>query len=460
MRTVISVDPSGEKDAASGSEIMALNVDRSPFNIPSALEVRQLKLAPEQLPAWAVPNAVRVRGQMVRDGLRSHPGVAAVLDSLAQVPGDQIQPIFVKLRDGNAELITWETLCDAQDQFVALDRRWPVGRISDPWTSSTRPPPVLRLPVRVMAVISAFGVKGQKRECQLMREAVEAARAAGLDACLKFLVGEESCRADLDAAIGAGRPWLEVSHIEKTGPHVVQDILTWKPNVLHFFCHGHSNAFGQSLELATASDYSDPGAVSGSVAITVKQLTDVAGALGNPWLLTLNCCSSGEAAADLQSMAHKVVTAGFPAAVAMLEPVDAADAHEFTQAFYSTLFLQLKQAKARLAEQPPVPFEWASVMYDARTAICELHGDAWNSREWVLPILYVRGIDPSPFQPDSDVPEATASDYKVRARLVAEWLQEAGATMTADQRLRVMGMSLAGVPPRYWPKADGTFADV
>ncbi|MGH7305915.1 MAG: CHAT domain-containing protein [Candidatus Rokuibacteriota bacterium] len=459
MRTVLTVNPSGEKDQASGADILQVNADRAPFEIPLAGLARPVRLSADQLPDWAAPQGVQGRGRRVRDALRQHPGIAALLDTLENVPVDQVQPIFVRLRDGNAELIAWETLCDAKDRFVALDRRWPVGRISDPMAAGSRPSPVLRLPVRVMAAISALGVDGQKREWEWLRDAADAAHAEGLDVRLRVVVGDAAWRPEVEAAIAGGRSWLEVTHVEKTGARLVQEIARWKPNVLHFFCHGHSGAAGQALVLGTASDFTN-GAATGSVKITIDNLGTLAQELPNPWLLTLNCCSGAEAASDLQSMAYHAVSSGFPAAVGMLEPVDASDAHEFTRAFYGTLFKQIRQASHALELNARAPFEWAGIMYDARTAICQLHAnDAPSSREWALPVLYVRGMDAPVFERPPVESEAAAAPFKLRARTFAAWLQGPGAAMTPELRLEIMKMTLHDVPASYWPSADGTFPD-
>lgn len=461
MRTVLAIDSLGGLDPATGEELMMVRAERAPLLVQEARKYRPFGLTPSSLPGWGTLNAVRARGRMVRDELRTHPGLAAILDNLAGAPLGEVQPIYVKLSEGEAELITWETLCDKNDEFLALDQRWPIARISDPMSGQSRPPAVLRAPVKVLVVISALGIHGQKREWQMFREAALAARASGLDVRLRLLVGDGETHAAVEAGILAGLGgWVEVSHIEKTAARVIQDIIAWAPNIVHFFCHGSSGntSSAQALELATASDYIDPSAVSGSVKIYAKQLATMSLTLANPWLLTLNCCSSGQAAKDLQSMAHQVVSAGFPAAVAMLEPVDASDSYEFTRAFYRAVFADLKKADVMLASQPQVPFEWAGPMYDARMAICELHGgDAPNVHEWALPVLYVRGIEPLQFtRPTADAP-SKADDFKLRARLVAGWLQTVREETTEALRLDVMRTVLADVPESYWPNIDGNF---
>jgi hypothetical protein len=461
MRTVLLVDRIGIIDPATGSEILVLKAVRAPFNVAGANVAKPFVLSPAELAAWDTPNAVRERGRLVRARLRSHPGVAQILDQLEQTPLGEVKPLYVVLTEGDAELINWETLCNGTDDFVALDQRWPIGRISDPVSGASRPPAALRLPVKVMVVISAFGVPGQAREWELFRKALLKARADGLDVRLKLLVGDPALRTAIEQAIAAGLTGVEVSHVDKTGSRVIQEIVGWAPNIVHFFCHGVADAAEQSLELATGSDYGDPAVTSGSVKVRTKQLVDMSMALSNPWLLTLNCCASGQAAKDLQSMAHQVVSAGFPAAVAMLEPVEAIDAHEFTRAFYSRIFASVQKTSAALAAALRVPFEWADAMYEARTAIRDLHnGNAESRREWVLPVLYVRGVDPFSFEPPHDhLPEATVREYKLKAKLVAEWLKGLPEDTSEAKRKDVIQKTLADVPAEFRPKPDGTFAD-
>lgn len=459
MRTILAVDSLGGFDPVTGEELMMVKADRAPIMVQEAMKYRSFKLSPNSLPAWETPNAVRERGRMLRQELRKHPGIATILDNLAHSPLDQVQPIYVKLSEGDAELINWETLCDDNDAFLALDQRWPIGRISDPMSGQSRPPAVLRKPVKVLAVISAYGVNGQKKEWEMFRQAAQVARDAGLDIRLRLLVGDEDTRSAVDAAIAEGLDWVEVSHIENTGARVIQDIIAWAPNVLHFFCHcsAGSTPSEQALELATTSDYLDPGASGGSVKIRARQLADMSLTLANPWLLTLNCCSSGQATKELQSIAHQVVSAGFPAAVAMLEPVDTRDAYEFTRAFYPALFADLLSAANVLVKQPLVPFEWTRSMYEARMAICDLHGgDAPNAPEWTLPVLYVRGVEPLQFASSPADVHEKADDFKLRARLVAEWLQTVREE-TSERRLAVIQSVLADVPKSYWPNIDGNF---
>jgi hypothetical protein len=160
---------------------------------------------------------------------------------------------------------------------------------------------------------------------------------------------------------------------------------------------------------------------------------------------------------DLQSIAHQAVSAAFPAAVAMLEPVDAKDAHEFTDAFYQGLMGELRRAATDLQNALTAPFEWAQVMFGARTAIVGLHAnDAANYREWALPALYVRGVDPVKIERPAPVPSDVAADYKLRARTVADWAQKQFG-LSEESRKAAFAAALGDVPKEFWPNLDGSF---
>lgn len=457
MRTVLSVDPLGGVDPVTDAERLTVRIVRSPFEIDKGNVARLLPLSPDELPPWNTPDAVRERGRKVRDSLRQHPGVATLLTQLAATPQGQIQPLYVMLSDSDAELISWETLCDPKDAFVALDRRWPIGRIIDPMSGTSRPPARFEQPVRMLAVISALGVKGQVKEWQMLRDAVLNARQSGLKVDMRVLVGDAQLRQQIDAELPK-LPGFEAGPIDGLAQDLVAGIVDWAPNLLHLFCHGRSEAGAQFVELATATAYLDPEAEDGIVKLTPKQLVDISGQLRNPWLLTLNCCASGKAARNLQSIAHRVVGAGMPAAIAMLEPVDAADAHVFSRAFYRSLFAALKRVADTLKGAQRASMEWSEAMVEARNALCDAHGSAPEHGAWTFPVLYVRGLEPFHFeQPQAAGSDDMATEYRSRALLVAGWLKTAGARKSEAQRQEVIDLTLYDVPKPYWPTPSGDF---
>jgi CHAT domain len=284
---------------------------------------------------------------------------------------------------------------------------------------------------------------------------------------LKVLIGESALHASVQQEIRDGLTQTEIGSIEQTPAQLTQSIRAWSPNILHFFCHGQADTGGQSLELATANDHLQRAAnnldvVSGSVRVTTQNLVRLGGSLDNPWLLVLNCCSSGKAGVGLQSMANQAVSTGFPAVVAMMEPVDANDAYEFTRAFYPEAFAALRQASDELQHRASTSLEWTSILYHARTAISQLNNrDVQACAEWSLPVLYVRGLDAHifirPLTQDGAHSQQQMEKFRRQAEMAAMWLRTAGQQMSETERLQVMGDVLAAVPKELWPSLDGRF---
>jgi CHAT domain len=457
MATILAVDAFEETDPATLAERMIIRIVRSPFNVGNVHASRMFSLTSGQLARWGSPNGVLERGIKLRDSLREHPGIAALLERIGETAKGQIQPLYVVLGESDAELISWETLCNSKDAFFALDPRWPIGRITDPITAQPRLPPTFESPVRVMAVISALGIHGQHKEWRLLRDAVMAARKGGLPIHLKLLVGAEELRAEIVQAIAEGAADIEVMHIDATAHRNLQRIIEFNPHILHFFCHGRSDLADQCLEIATAIDYLNPAAAHGSVNLTAADIGDLSTRLTNPWLLTLNCCCGGHSTTGLHSLAHQAVSGAFSAAVGMLESVDASDAYEFTRAFYPSLFASLRRVATALDGAPRAAFDWNEAMYDARAAIRDLHADPATSGEWALPALYIRGLEPFRFERASDDSEELRNRYKAKVEVVAKWLSDSVPNTNEAQRRDIMAQVLLDVPSRFWPSVDGEF---
>jgi hypothetical protein len=458
-RAVLSIDPLGAL-GDNGAELTIVKVVRAPWMVPDQGKAHALQLAASALPPWHEPHAVRLRGQCVRNALVKHPGVARMLDLL---PGQHdVTPLYLILSEGEVELIGWETLCDQTDAFLSLDQdqRFPIGRIVEPSHDEARAPSSLRLPIRLMAIISAIGADGRP-EWEYLFDAVKTARAAGLEMQLRVLVGDPALRTLIDQAVlePGHAPWLSVSHIDVKGSEVVQAISQWKPQIVHVFCHGDAEDTDQLLELATETDYLQ-GAPKGSTLVRASQLARMVDLLPNPWLITLNACDTGHAASAINSMAHRMVRAGFPAAVAMLEPVNERDAHIVTRAFYSRMFQLLDEVSTTLQTAEEAPFEWLRPMSAVREALVEEHGDdPTSAREWTLPVLYVRGVAPFCFRkPIANVSPHEAEEYKKRAAIVAQWLVGPGASQPVEVRQGAIAAALHDLPRPFWPEVDGTWS--
>ncbi len=462
MRTVFTVDPVGLPGAGMEPEKFMIKVEKHSAEIPLMKRMLPLDLPP--LPGWDTPNAVAARGCLVRDALRKHPGIASVLNALETTPVGTRVPIYVKLSEGDAELIAWEMLCDQANKFIALDRRWPIGRVTDPASYGTRTPPLFRLPVRILAVISAFGVENQQQEWEALLTTADTARQAGLPVEIRVLSGSPDVHVQVASDIANARPWVSLGGLEASGAKVLTAITHWQPNIVHFFCHGTANdhTHEQFLELASRSDFEDMAVTSGSVTISGDQLVSFGELLDNPWLMVLNCCKGAQASREALSLAHRVASAAFPAAFAMLEPVDASDAHEFTEAIYGALFRELRAVETQLKAGQPVHFEWATLTHDARDALNSRHkSDAAGRREWALPALYVREIKPMEFRPaPANASAETLAAQKAALETIAEWLRSVkDSELSEERRKQAMADALtkANVPAALWPSVDGTF---
>src|SRR5262249_54606806 len=91
-------------------------------------------------------------GAYILRKLSEHPAIVrALTEALATPPGSQ-KPLLVRVAR-QAESVPWETLF-ANGTFLALDPRWPIGRMSTsgPASADARE---FRPPLRVLAVLAA-----------------------------------------------------------------------------------------------------------------------------------------------------------------------------------------------------------------------------------------------------------------------------------------------------------------
>jgi hypothetical protein len=462
-RTVLAVSALGDR--------LIARIVRAPFQVlGESLDI--LDLDPDQMPDLQTNDSVLARGKLVRDALRKNQGIRDLLDALSATMAHQVRPLCVQLGRSDAERINWEMLCDQNDAFVALDQRWPIARIIDPINATQRIRRELTTPVRLMAIISALGIRDQRTEWESLRQAVEYARGIGLRVVFKAMIGDSDLLNEIEQAISAekaankpGANDIEVAAIEATPARLTQSIRMWSPNILHLFCHGNADSEEQSLEFATANDHEqfkakDPNTTAGSVVVDARKLVDLSGLLVNPWLLVLNCCSSGKAGLGLQSMANQIVSRGFPAVVAMTESVGAKDAYELTRAFYPQAFDLLKTTSDQLTQHSSVSLDWAPLMHQVRYAICGLGGRvAENSPEWSMPVLYLRGVDPHEFDRPQGLTPQQLEDYRVIVEWTANWLRTAGTHLTEAQRIEAMEDALKHVPRSLWPSVNGNLND-
>ena len=90
-------------------------------------------------------------------------------------------------------------------------------------------------------------------------------------------------------------------------------------------------------------------------------------------------------------MVRDLVASGVPAAVGMLEPIDALDAHAFCGGLYAALFENLCEVTHNGPVDSEVEINWAQALRRARLSVLNRHeDDPETHRQWTVPALYVR----------------------------------------------------------------------
>ncbi|MGH8903429.1 MAG: CHAT domain-containing protein [Egibacteraceae bacterium] len=381
---------------------------------------------------------VRSYGQTLWSQLRSNDEVRAALDRALGLAAGECQPLYFHLMGPRAELFNWEMLCDSdKDRFLALDRRWPIGRIAEPGQDLALASPRCDGTLRIMAVLSALGVPARE-EWEGIFQAVRDARADGLRIELRVLVSEQDLFNELRGRADGNPSELTVRAVPDRSVDVEFEIGRFAPHILHLFCHG-SAGHGQSrLEFATPNDWRPAAAATaGSVVLHAENLVQ---ALHSIWLVVLNCCEGAAAAPDVYSLALSLVANGVPAAIGMREPVNVLAANEFSRVFYRALCTEVRErlrSVAGRAEPAEVEIEWTGMLHEPRRALAEQHrNDPANNREWTLPVLYVRS---EPFNVTVAVPragtEARDRDLEPPGHVTEE---DASVTFTIEGLLRFL----------------------
>ena len=201
-RTVVAIEPSLASP-------MAVRLLKAPATIAGAKVPHPFDVDPDDLPSWSDAEAVRLHGQNIFARLERHPAVQNALQGLLQTPSQQIRSLYFQLDVADAERLCWETLCDDQGRFLALDRRWPIARIADSVVDRYLPIYEFAPPLRLAAFISALGIEG-KPEWDALRQAVVKGRQSNCPIDLAVFVGEQPLLDAISAEIHNGLAGVRV----------------------------------------------------------------------------------------------------------------------------------------------------------------------------------------------------------------------------------------------------------
>ena len=285
------------------------------------------------------------------------------------------QPIYFNPRIVPAQGIRWEAVWAGPPAgFVSLDRRWPIARIAG--TDTDRDPVRFAPPLRILAVISAAGFPGDD-EWNALFDAARDAVTAGLPVEIRVVTGQAALYQSLNPSPSA---WVTVAPVPPTADELSIQIGTFKPHILHFFCHGQTDAGNAHLVIEGNA---------GELQLSIRDLTQISG-LEDVWLVVLNSCLGGASQQGYLSMAQRIVSEGnVPFAIGATETVDVRDANTFSRAFYKRLLFTFGDNIKKTAVNGILTLSWGEALYAARDAINKTNGNKPEAQhQWILPILY------------------------------------------------------------------------
>lgn len=375
---VIKVDP------VQGGGLYACSVE-APFEIADLNTVSLVKLD-EVLKLYG-PNVVRQIGEGLALKLRESEVLDRVLDLvLAHPAAPPTQPIAFRVGDPVAHALSWEAFV-GNNQFVALDDRWPIARIprgGNVKTGARRP---FAPPLRLVCVLSAVGRPALK-EWTGIYQSVLAVRALGLPVKVLLFAGEEE---DLLAPVrDLGDADVTVLPVPDKATALIEAVEQAQPHLVHLYCHGTVLNRVRRLEIGTVNDF-DQGGGKSSVVVLVEEL-GVAMWRAGTWGVVLNTCRGADASEEGLTHAEDLVNKGVPFAVGMRRAVDADDAFAFSAAFYPPVLRSILRAVETGPGERVIG--WADTLLQARRSLRDMHGaDADLNDTWTLPVLYTRPGD-------------------------------------------------------------------
>lgn len=446
-RTVVAIEPSFDDG-------MTIRLFKAPAVFDGAWTPQPFDCDPQQMPPWSQAQAVKAHGQTIFNRLQAHPAIRSAIKSAMTAPTGEVSPLYFKIDVNDAERLLWETLCDEQGRFLALDRRWPIGRMADSPVDRPLVEYKFTPPLKILAFLSALGIEALP-EWDSLRQAVLRGRQQGLPIQLKVFVGEQSLLDSIVQEIHQGLAEVEVAALPERIFEIEDLMAEYAPQLVHFFCHGTTAHGVSELELATILDRLQQNPV-GSIRLQVDQLANMPG-FDRSWLITFNCCEGGRPTSDLHSMAHSLVAAGIPAAVGCLEPIAAEDAHEFCQAFYPTVFDRLQKLLAGIQDGESVEFEWVEALRPPRTGLCQKHQNAPdNFRQWALPVIYVRPESFRIKKTGGGIDPAVLEEMSAKAEMVAAALRALPPATPKEVRDQLLAL-LVALPQELRPDLNGQF---
>src|SRR5215204_1433321 len=125
-------DPIVVQIARVGKDRLLMDLHRAPHMPTKPTGAQFFTCDLGTFPPWTELDAVRKRGQQMLQLLcNTHTDIKKILDSeLGSQGNGEGCPIYFWLKNvSEAEQLSWESLCDTQGKFLALQQRWPIARM-------------------------------------------------------------------------------------------------------------------------------------------------------------------------------------------------------------------------------------------------------------------------------------------------------------------------------------------
>lgn len=335
---------------------------------------------------------ITAAGEILRDSLLVHRGISGRLDPWLKMEDKEFLSLQLQLESSVADQLPWEALVDYNNSFLALDAQSPLTRVlpADRQDRVRREFPFVP-PFRIACVLGAWwetdGLQQQADEWASVKAGLA---AAGSD--MPVVVRVYSCAAELEAIVMADplpNVQVEWQIISGTATQLLGDIAAFTPHLLHLYAHG-SAGDQQYLSLSSAVDVA-LGNTHGSILITPKDIRQVGDRDEYIWAVALNCCDSAAVTIDGRHFAWQLVKFGFPAVIAMREPIKTTETRIVSRYFYEAAINALESMPIGVRKD----VEWASFLQRVRLELAGGNANAAQCKRWLIPVLYART---DPFQ--------------------------------------------------------------
>lgn len=299
----------------------------------------------------------------------------AAVDAALKVALSNREPIYLRMAPNDVDQLPWESLHDGVNGFFALDPNMQIARVAQ--SPQSMHECAYDPPLRLLVVLGAADVSPES-EWNGLRAALQ---ASPVPVETRVLVSDDAVRSAIEQA---GDPATTAESLADKR-HLLNALVTFKPHLIHFFCHGYAGG-APYLEIETR--LSREGG-DNHIALESRELEPL---IGNVWAIVLNCCEGAAPSGNTGSLAFSLASQGFPAVIAMRRAITVADANAFSGSFYPTLFQRLGEIAS--AKDDVSEVVWSSLLYSPRRSLCDRHGGpptqtAQVRSEWTLPVLYL-----------------------------------------------------------------------